>query len=125
MTLYPKIIKLHFKNGVTIRELSEVFRDELSDFNEFGFKLSNLEKVQMIVSNEIVQIEKLRQETKSDEINNVFPKESMQVINTANGVIYESIQVAAKKEYINVATLQKKLSGQRTNNTNLRIYKTS
>lgn len=125
MNLYPKIIKLHFKNGVTIRELSEVFKDELNDYNEFGFKLSNLEKVQMIVSTELNQIEKLRQESKLDEINNVFFKDNIPVINTSNGVIYESIQVAAKKEYINAATLQKKLSGQRTNNTNLRIYKAS
>ena len=123
MNTYAKIIYLYFKKQFTIREISELISNELSKYEEFGLNLSNLEKVQLTIGNEYAQTQKLK------EVDNMIEgevppmmKRSVQVIDTSNGKIYETITKAAFYNNINKYTLTSMLNGLKTNKTTLLKY---
>jgi hypothetical protein len=66
--------------------------------------------------------EKLSNYELDEHLKNKLKYNHRKVINNITNVIYSSILEASIKENINKSTLQSKLSGYRTNNTNLQYY---
>ena len=61
MNTYAKVIFLHQKKGLTIREIAEMLRDELTDYDGFGEQHLPIVMVQRIIANEINQIRAVEQ----------------------------------------------------------------
>lgn len=124
MNTYAKVIFLYYRSGLTIRMIAEVLHNELNRYADFGSGYTPTEKTQKIIATEINQIEAIRQEEMKEKnlCETPMEKRAVKVVDTQTGQVFETILQAAIWNNINSTTLQKKLSGQRTNDTSIRYY---
>jgi hypothetical protein len=126
MNTYAKVIFLHQKKGLTIREIAEMLTDELTAYDGFNEQHPPIIMVQRIIANEINQVRAVEQLVFRLEMKELrdgqMVSRAVKVIDKATGNVYDTIKDAAFWLNINPATLSKKLSGYRTNNTTIQYY---